>query len=144
MIRTIAPKLLGGRLCLNCALTTPELPANFVSLAHHFPAPLPVAVSCVTYHVSSSPCPRSPLSCCPESPSCHGTRMRCACPGRSWRPWSCRRPLREVLVSSILLHTFMPSSIGVSVPIAMRLVLGFVFRLPRWYERCLPLFKSSY
>ena len=33
MIRTIAPKLFGGRLCRNCALTIPELPGEYVSSA---------------------------------------------------------------------------------------------------------------
>jgi hypothetical protein len=28
MMRTMAPRDLGGRLCLNCARTTPELPVG--------------------------------------------------------------------------------------------------------------------
>ena len=30
MMRTMAPRDLGGRLCLNCARTTPELPVGGV------------------------------------------------------------------------------------------------------------------
>lgn len=33
MILTIAPKLFGGRLCLNCALTIPELPAKAIAVS---------------------------------------------------------------------------------------------------------------
>jgi len=38
MMRTVAPNDLGGRLFLNCALTTPELPENLsdVVLGHAF------------------------------------------------------------------------------------------------------------
>ena len=31
MMRTMAPRDLGGRLCLNCARTTPELPVGDLS-----------------------------------------------------------------------------------------------------------------
>lgn len=32
MMRTMAPNDLDGRLCLNCALTTPELPVESISV----------------------------------------------------------------------------------------------------------------